>query len=251
MAVPLTPGWRAFYESAQQQNVIDPALVTAVAISESGWSANGGQSGPVNLGIDSNGTPGLPGTPSGVGNATHRFYTYSNGLQAAQGLAAYLRTPLYGGTDVLGMGPERMLDNMVRHGYSGCNANRGGGGECDPNWDFKILQLRSNVIAAFGLPSVQQPTPGQIGGIVTPVQSGGSAGEGPPPSDVAGAVTGAVQGATAGLDAAKQSLGTLLGTLTRPGFWWGVLLFGGALLAIVVGVLIYFRGNLVAEVSRA
>jgi len=232
--VALSDRWRSFYASAQQQNVIDPAMLTAIAISESGPTKYG-------LGIDSTGTPGLPGTPGGDGNATHRFYSYADGLEAARGLTAYLQTHLYSGTDILNMGPERMLGTMVTHGYSGCDANRGGGGECDPHWDSKIMQLRTQVVSEFGPPNA--PIPGSGIGGLTPVQGGGN----PDPIAAAGgAVGGAVQGAGQALASWQDSLKTLLGAVTSHGFWWSVLLFGGGVAAILAGVLLYFKAPQIA-----
>lgn len=235
--------WRAFYERAQQQDVIDPAMLTAIAISESGPSKYG-------LGIDSNGTPGLPGTAGGDGNATHRFYTYVDGLQAAQGLAAYLQTPLYRDDEgILGKGPERMLASMVLHSYSGCaRGTRSGGGECDPNWDFEILQLRTQVIATFGAPT----NPDRPG--APPPPGPGAPGTSPPPAtnppasgDDPCANTGVIKigpWETTGLQPiaiAFCHLGRMLQFFTHPGTWWAVLLFVAALAAIVGGVFLYFK----------
>lgn len=241
MASPLTPGWQQFYQSAQQQNVIDPAVVTAIAINESGWSANGGQSGPINLGIDSTGTPGLPGTAGGIGNATHRFYTYSSGLEAAEGLAAYLSTKLYSGTNVLGMGPERMLNTMVQKRYSGCP-----GPECDSSWDFKILQLRTQVIDAFGAPSTNGSS--TVLGVI-PVGPDPNAGANPAP------LTQQEQGITSaigsGLGGVLDSANHILGNLRTPGFWWTIGLAGAAMVAILIGALIIVRPELPMRLARA
>lgn len=264
--VAISDGWRQFYNSAAQQSTVDPGLVTAIAISESGWSANGGQSGPVNLGIDSNGTPGLPGVASGVGNSTHRFYTYRSGLEAAQGLAAYWNTPLYASSGIFGMPVESQAQAMVSHGYSGCP-----GPECDAQWGNKILSIRSSVVGAFGAPDPGNaivptpspgggfnPDPGPIGTIPMP---GGPTPPGTPrtpadanPCAAAGAAVLATLpgGATikAGpLGEAFCRIGNAVAFFEHPGTWWAILFFAGGLAAVLAGVLIYFKGDL-GQVAR-
>jgi hypothetical protein len=162
------PAWASFYQQASLQNVIDPALVVAIARSETG--DNLAHNGMFTLGIDVRGAGGSGGSNLTVGNATHTFYAYSSGLQAAQGLAGFLNAnSRYGNASSLFHDPAGLLQRLQDNGYSGCP-----GPECDPIWNLKIMQIRTAIISAFS--SGGDPagtTTGASGGGDTP---GGSPG---------------------------------------------------------------------------
>jgi hypothetical protein len=146
----LSGPWQQFYREAQQQSVIDPRLVVAIARSETGDQA--ANAGLFTLGIDVRGSGGSGGSVKTISNATHTFYAYSSGLQAANGLATFLQqNPRYG-SDVgtLFHDPPSLLQRLVLRGYSGCP-----GPECDPIWDRKIL----NIASTLGPPANGDVTP--------------------------------------------------------------------------------------------
>jgi hypothetical protein len=150
------PNWRQFYYEASQQTLIDPAVVTAIARSETGDSLV--KQGLYTLGIDTRGSGGSGGSPATVSNATHTFYAYRSGLEAARGLAEFLQqNPRYG-SDVVNLfrQPAGLLARLVQAGYSGCP-----GPECNPHWDADVLAIMRSIGGNVPTPT---PTP-------TPVQT--------------------------------------------------------------------------------
>lgn len=187
------PHWDSFYQQASLQNIIDPALVTAIARSETG--DNLAHNGLFTLGIDVRGAGGSGGSNLTVGNATHTFYAYSSGKQAAEGLAGFLQANSRYGSDVSSLftNPAALLQRMQDNGYSGCP-----GPECDPIWNNKIMDIRSHITGVLG--------PGGSGGgagVVLPpgtgTAPGGSAGPpiggtGPGSGSSGGSITNALSG---------------------------------------------------------
>ena len=120
-------------------------------------------------------------------------------------------------------------------------------GEIDRAWkNFTswVNEIAQQLPSMQGNPDANQTAPGLVTPVGTiPIGPGESAG-GAIASAAGSAASSAAQGALKPITDLKQGVGDLLSRLQSPGFWWAVLLFGGALVAIVAGVIIYFKGDL-------
>lgn len=246
-----------FYQEAARQSAIDPATVVAIARSETGDDA--ARRGLFTLGIDVRGAGGSGGSSATIGNATHTFYAYATGEQAARGLADFLRqNPRYGG-DVgsLFNAPAALLRRLVDAGYSGCP-----GPECDAVWDSKILSIRNTVLASAtpGMPQPGQPagpapapipspgTPTIIGpgGLVDPtapsaIKSGiasltESLGGLP---DTLGAVANAVAALPNSFITTVKGLAATLAWLGQENIWKRLGLVSAGFVLVVVGLVLF------------